>query len=302
MGMLIRRLKQRLREGGRKAPFRCIATSATITSDEREEDKKTVAKFATELFDEEFSTNGIIFGEYELQKTQSEIRRFHMFVRALEGAFLTYRDGKDVVILNRTKPEMAGDLEANPLEIALCKECGQHYYVGHINSHEEGKLTEAVRDPSRLDFGVDYYLPLIEQDNSSLFLCRRCGILSSKIVCTCDAMIPVKKCNSRSEHPDQLSKCEVCDYRRGGIGDPVQEIVHGSDGPNAVIATALHGLLPENGRKILAFADSRQEAAFLHGMCKTPTKNCTTVIRYCMPCARRKPAPEAYPLMISKSD
>ena len=34
------------------------------------------------------------------------------------------------------------------------------------------------------------------------------------------------------------------------------------DGPNAVIATALHELLPEKGRKVLAFADSRQEAAF----------------------------------------
>ena len=55
----------------------------------------------------------------------------------------------------------------------------------------------------------------------------------------------------------------ACGYgRRGGIGDPVREIVHGSDGPNAVIATALHELLPENGRKVLAFADSRQEAAF----------------------------------------
>ena len=32
MGMLIRRLKQRLRDGGRKDPFRCIATSATISS------------------------------------------------------------------------------------------------------------------------------------------------------------------------------------------------------------------------------------------------------------------------------
>ena len=38
--------------------------------------------------------------------------------------------------------------------------------------------------------------------------------------------------------------------------------MHGSDGPNSVIATALHELLPEDRRKVLAFADSRQEAAF----------------------------------------
>ena len=35
MGMLIRRLKQRLRDGGRQASFQCIATSATITSSQR---------------------------------------------------------------------------------------------------------------------------------------------------------------------------------------------------------------------------------------------------------------------------
>ena len=69
-------------------------------------------------------------------------------------------------------------------------------------------------------------------------------------------------CESNKERADQLKQCETCGYQRGGIGDPVQEIVHGSDGPNAVIATALHELLPEKRRKVLAFADSRQEAAF----------------------------------------
>ena len=72
------------------------------------------------------------------------------------------------------------------------------------------------------------------------------------------------KCPNPSDElkSDQLRQCEACGYRRGGIGDPVQEIVHGSDGPNAVIATALHELLPPSGKRVLAFADSRQEAAF----------------------------------------
>lgn len=40
MGRLVRRLKERLREGGRKDAFRCIATSATVSSGEDEEDKR----------------------------------------------------------------------------------------------------------------------------------------------------------------------------------------------------------------------------------------------------------------------
>ena len=256
MGMLIRRLKQRLRDGGRQESFRCIATSATLSSGQGEEDTQVVAEFAQELFGEPFSAPSIIFGESQ-SKTENETpRRYHAFLRALEGAFLVYRDGKDAVVLNR-KREGENGATAEPLEIALCRECGQHYYVGR---ERDGKLKEAIRDPSQPDFGVDYYLPV--EDGGEL-LCRRCGAFSeSRPTCDCGVSVRVKKCESNEEHADQLKQCEACGYQRGSIGDPVQEIVHGSDGPNAVIATALHELLPEDKRKVLAFADSRQEAAF----------------------------------------
>ena len=256
MGMLIRRLKQRLRDGGRQDPFRCIATSATISSGENEKDKQLVAEFAEELFGEPFSTPCIVFGESQPRAADGPPRRYHAFLRALEGAFLVHRDGADAVVLNR-KNESGNGWSAEPLEIALCRECGQHYYVGRERG---GKLKEAVRDPSQPDFGVDYYLPA--EDGPEL-LCRRCGALSkSTPTCDCGAVVRVKRCESHNDHADQLKQCETCGYQRGGIGDPVQEIVHGSDGPNTVIATALHELLPEDRRKVLAFADSRQEAAF----------------------------------------
>ena len=256
MGMLIRRLKQRLRDGGRRGPFRCIATSATITSGQGGEDKRAVAEFATELFGEPFSTPSIVFGESLRTDRDGSPRRYHAFLRALEGAFLVHREGADAVVLNR-KSESGEGPAGEPLEIALCRECGQHYYVGREHG---GRLREADRDPSHPGFGVDYYLPTEDGDE---LLCRRCGALSrSTPGCDCGAAIRVSKCESHDQYPDQLKQCAVCGYRRGGVGDPVQEIVHGSDGPNTVIATALHELLPESRRKVLAFADSRQEAAF----------------------------------------
>ena len=256
MGMLIRRLKQRLRDGGRQDPFRCIATSATISSGESEEDRQVVAEFAKELFGEPFSPPSIVFGESQPTAADGPPRRYHAFLRALEGAFLVHRDDADAVVLNR-KSESGNGRSAEPLEIALCHECGQHYYVGR---ERDGKLKEAVRDPSQPNFGVDYYLSVEDGDE---LLCRRCGALSkSTPACDCGAAVRVKKCESHKDHADQLKRCETCGYQRGGIGDPVQEIVHGSDGPNAVIATALHELLPQDRRKVLAFADSRQEAAF----------------------------------------
>ena len=259
MGMLIRRLKQRLRNGGRQGSFRCIATSATISSKESQQDKKAVAGFARELFGEPFTLPGIVFGEYSRTIDSSGApRRYHAFIRALEGAFLVHRDGEDTVVLNRKGAHGNGETGI-PLEVALCRECGQHYYVGQEHN---GKLKEADRDPSSRYFGVDYYLP--SEDGSQL-LCRSCGVLSKgdpHCGCAASATIRVKKCKSHKDHHDRLKQCEICGYSRGGIGDPVQEIVHGSDGPNSVIATAMHELLPNKKRKVLAFADSRQEAAF----------------------------------------
>lgn len=257
MAMLIRRLKQRLRDKGRRGPFVGIATSATMSSREEEDDRKVVAAFAEELFGEPFVANGIIFGRPQSDRRRQP-RRYHAFLRALEGAFLIHRDGEDVVVLNR-KIGDADTGDAKPLEIALCRECGQHYYVG---KEKGGTLGEAVRDPSQDEFGADYYLPSEDGDTQ---LCRCCGSLSTSVPrcgCGSEMAITVRKCQPHKDNADQLARCEACGYRRGGIGDPVQEIVHGTDGPNTVIATAIHKGLPAKRRKVLAFTDSRQEAAF----------------------------------------
>ena len=264
MGMLIRRLKQRLCDGGRQESFRCIATSATMSSGTGKDDKEAVANFAKGLFGEDFSSEGVIFPEWKNPGNQEQIAdqatkvgRYHVFVRSLEGAFLVQENGKDKVALNRVITEN----KSMPHEIALCNECGQHYYVG---KEKAGYLVEAMRDPSYDGFGVEYYLPLPRgPEKQTHYFCKFCGKLSnSPLDCNCNSSIYVQKCKNHEKHPDQLEKCEVCGYQRGSLGDPVQEIVYGADGPNAVIATALHELLPENSRKILAFTDSRQEAAF----------------------------------------
>ena len=151
MGMLIRRLKQRLRDGGRQGPFQCIATSATISSEKGEGNKGAVAEFAQELFGEPFTSPGIIFEESKLVDSGGLPSRYHAFLRALEGAFLVHREGVDTVVLNRKSEHENGAITGEPLEIALCRECGQHYYVGR---KQGGKLREADRDPSHSNFGV----------------------------------------------------------------------------------------------------------------------------------------------------
>jgi len=379
MAMLIRRLKRRLREGGQAGEFRCIATSASIAGGK--EDSKNVARFAADLFGEEFREEDVILGETEplpeegfrtisptiypvlhkalislseetqiqLSKLASDINaplpidmempkkvgqllqqdsrairlrrqitgtptevqaladevfadvpnpqrvaalselvdlllkaqdpisdspllsaRYHLFLRSLEGAFVSYWPEKRVY-LDRQTLEDGGVA----FEVALCRECGQHYFVGKL---KDGKLREAMRDPGHPEFGADFFHPVeaeeIESDNDgdndvkqkqSFRLCIRCGEIrrakpnSNEDGCGHNTSILVVKQESAGEREDQIPTCSACGYR---APDPVREVVHGTDGPHAVIATTLHQNLPADRKKVLAFADGRQEAAF----------------------------------------
>jgi superfamily II DNA or RNA helicase len=385
MGMLLRRLKRRLKEGGQEGEFRCIATSASIAGSK--ENCKDVAKFAAVLFGEDkFCEEDVILGETELLpeegsitiptsnytvlhnalenpslETQSQLSkiavdlglpfqadheitkkvgrilqqdsratrlrrqittapvevqaiadeifvdlpdqqrvpalselvelllkatdpisgapllsaRYHLFLRSLEGAFVAYWPEKKVLLDRQVSTDGGA-----AFEVALCRECGQHYFVGRV---KDGRLQEAIRDSGHDEFGADFFRPIENQveesdeddDNEPIIrqtfqLCVQCGeIWPAKFGLDegrCDhknSILVVKENPESEERPDgredQLQKCSACGYRGP---DPVREVIHGTDGPHAVIATTLHQNLPANRRKVLAFADGRQEAAF----------------------------------------
>lgn len=377
MAMLLRRLKQRLREGGRTEPFRCIATSATLMGGER--DIAAVAQFAADLFGEYFSQEDVILGETEplpqptttrldrkdysalqklLEKEDSaqsllnelaekldvsppdsedlrkrvgsllqhdarsttlrrlvtgnpmEVQeiahrifedlpeeervpalselvdlllqardpfsgapllstRYHLFLRSLEGAFVSYWPEKQVFLDRK-----AGERTA--FEVALCRECGQHYFVAQKN-FRGGRIQEAVRDPNDVNFGATFLRPIENEGERSgedenetsankavFYLCVQCGeARRTKPSCGHEHFIRVVKedPSQDEDRADQLARCGACGYTAAGR-DPVREVVHGTDGPHAVIVTSLYRELPEGRKKILAFADGRQEAAF----------------------------------------
>ncbi len=373
MAMLLRRVKQRLREGGRDNPFRCIATSATLVGGEQ--DKSAVARFASDLFGEPFFDRTVLLGEVETipesgtvslsredygslsgaiesttvtheiaavanrlevavsprgemtevigrllqrDKRATQLRRlvttrpgeleaiadevfpdlpresrvdvlsslvalliqakdgtsgapllsarYHLFLRSLEGAFLSFWPDKRVLLERRPAVETA------LFEVGLCRECGQHYLVGREIRKGERQWREAVRDPGHPDFGATFFLPLaaepLEIDESSdrktkhYKLCGQCGEIrpvGEQLSCRHDAPIFLEEQEAAKEGEDRIPRCAVCGYQ---APDPVREVIHGTDGPHAVIATTLHQNLPEGRKKVLAFADGRQQAAF----------------------------------------
>lgn len=195
--------------------------------------------------------------------------RFHLFLRSLEGAYIQFSPQKRILLEKND-----GDPSAAIFEIALCRECGQHYIVAP-KGFKRGKLTEAIRDPSHEDFGATFLRPIENTDDASeededakpvaidtYQLCVQCGEMAKdKPRCGHSNLIRVVKEDSNDDEnkADQIKRCGVCGYNAAGH-DPVREIVHGTDGPHSVIATTLYQNL--DSKKVLAFADGRQEAAF----------------------------------------
>ena len=64
------------------------STSATLSSGQSEADRHAVAEFANELFWESFSAPSIVFSESQVAAADGPPRRYHAFLRALEGVFL----------------------------------------------------------------------------------------------------------------------------------------------------------------------------------------------------------------------
>ena len=80
--------------------------------------------------------------------------RYHIFLRALEGAFVSYFPQKQIYLEKRSS-----HAEESIFEVALCRECGQHYLVGRI---KDGMLEEAIRDLGHPDFGATFFQPIEE--------------------------------------------------------------------------------------------------------------------------------------------
>jgi len=78
--------------------------------------------------------------------------RYHFFVRSLEGAFVRFHPAKSVHL---SRPGMTSGSAA--FEVALCRQCGQHYLVG---TDEGGYLREAKRDPGDPDASATFYRPI----------------------------------------------------------------------------------------------------------------------------------------------
>jgi ATP-dependent helicase YprA (DUF1998 family) len=221
----------------------------------------------------------------ERDQTTPLSARYHLFLRATEGAFSCLSSKGPHVHLARHSvcPELS--CEAPVFEIGSCKRCGAVHVYGTPTPENGGIYLRPRKAGSK---GIWLVLGdhdgLTDEDEAAAVddvdevsadgakLCTQCGVLAAADAqgcggCGAAEMRPVRKLKQRGE---EIAGCLVCGARGAGT---VRVFETGSDASGAVITTALyqnlpvaddsHGALsPGEGRKLLAFSDSRQAAAY----------------------------------------
>ena len=226
--------------------------------------------------------------------------KYHFMLRALEGAFLclssAHPAGQPKFELNRhvqcPSCRSAG-FDSQMFEYALCRSCGASYLVGNLASDADDG-SETLKQPNPYETELHYLLidpgledgdedededalvrdTEVEMDRDVRSLCTKCGDLTegSEGGCGCGSGPRISIEVAHPTAPDSpLRKCLACSSR--STTGVVRRFLTGQDRPQTVLATALYQQLPGatgpeaahqvgEGRKLISFSDSRQDAAF----------------------------------------
>lgn len=228
--------------------------------------------------------------------------RYHHFVRSLDGAFVClhphHPPTEPRITLARHShchPCRGRGVDSVMFELAICRRCRAEYLVG-VLAAEDG--IERLRRANDFDADRRYFLlgdpvEATDEDEETLVddagqpvaaaelvgkqeVCAGCGaVVDAGASCACTGhRVQVTRLEPPSDSRGAIRSCASCSARTSG--EMLARFVTGTDAPVSVIATELYQQLPPTiddgaeelsggGRKLLAFADSRQDAAFFAG-------------------------------------
>jgi len=188
--------------------------------------------------------------------------RYHLFVRALEGAYITLITPRSMSLTPVT--EIDGQ---RAFECAACTDCGRIAIIG-INDKKTGKLklpensTDSSAEYFLLEDADDWVLTDDETETppDEYVICTKCGTIKhngDRNVCDCMDEFGVKVTKAPRSKESGTVRCPACSYGE------LRRFYLGSEAATAVLATALYENMPiEKTRQFLCFSDSRGDAAF----------------------------------------
>jgi hypothetical protein len=226
--------------------------------------------------------------------------RYHYFARALEGTYVCLdqhsssdEPGRKLFLARHEEcPVCAQEgRKRRVFELAVCTQCGAEYILGRTEDSEKGVRVASLKAGS---FEVPEYFLIGDQhvddaadDSAALSdetgleneehvtVCIACGLIHedpSRPGCNCGPAAAIRMVKATlKQNQTELKKCLACGIRANR--EIVSRFLTGQDAPVGVLSAALYESLPSpqvagtnrasaDGRKLLVFADSRQDAAF----------------------------------------
>lgn len=215
--------------------------------------------------------------------------RYHFFVRATEGAFVSFAEHGPRIFLGRH--EVDPDTGRAVFEFGTCGRCGAVHLSGEVDlrgrqeyfvptKKADGAVNWLVLADANVDTMVDEDEATLDDGGSATqtdpmtrTLCTGCGLLGTAGMTRCDTARckggPMLTVREHARAKKVMTRCTECGAQsRQGI----RRLRTDTNAAPAVVTTALYQELPEargeaadqvgSGRKLLMFSDSRQAAAF----------------------------------------
>lgn len=216
--------------------------------------------------------------------------RYHFFVRALEGAYITLTDPKRL-FLQRKKKMTVGEQDIAVFECAICSHCGRtaivgtsdddtlhqvqkqwdnaEYYILKENEAEELMDEDGTEDVEDADKGENDYV-----------LCPICARIDTAMnvqlegLCEHDRSkyLYVTKCPPSKTSESPSAKCIACGFGR------LRRFYLGSEAVTAVLGTELYEQLPEKEQKAIP-PEERVVSSGIFGKSKTQTSKTVSKAR-----------------------
>lgn len=240
-----------------------------------------------ELKDEDLIHLIHVASKAEKGKTALIKARYHMFIRALEGAFVTLNSDKKLYLTRQNYAEIGGDTW-KVFEAAVCGDCGR---IGIAGKTVNNRLEPAV---NRFDESMEVYIlssqdekiDIDEDDDTEedgdigredYVVCAKCGEIhheSQKLHFSCGHesvnLIRVHKAERKGVRNE--NKCPICNLGH------MKLFYIGYDVATAVLGTELFEQLPEMEEKLETKKLSTAAANNPFMMDSTP-KECVEIIK-----------------------
>jgi hypothetical protein len=214
--------------------------------------------------------------------------RYHFFVRGLSGGYLAFdrsdERGKPAPSLFLDPVNTTPDGLYQTVELYLCRKCRQPYIFGYAFHDEDLPVLKAFGSPTegrgnRIWFSWTPLRALSEDEEDEegeeeshgeeTVYCARCGTFTRGKTGTCECGEDRREVRLwLIKEGDAPQRCFAC-----GGNNTITPLRADADAAQAVVAESFYRYLPESeeqkalyypgkGRKLLCFADSRQQAAY----------------------------------------